>query len=60
MSANTALQAEAHAGAPVAAAATAPHVNIAAYKFITFDDIEAMRPQYQDICARLGLKGTIC
>ena len=59
MSANTALQAEAHAGAPVAAAAVTPHVNIAAYKFITFDDTEAMRPQYQDICARLGLKGTI-
>jgi UPF0176 protein len=61
MSANTALQAEAHAGAPVAAAAPAniPHVNIAAYKFVTFDDTEAMRPQYQEICARLALKGTI-
>jgi UPF0176 protein len=36
-----------------------PYVNIAAYKFITFDDTEAKRPQYQDICNRLGLKGTI-
>jgi UPF0176 protein len=46
MQANTALQAEAHAGA-------AQHVNIAAYKFVTFDNTEAMRPQYQDICSRL-------
>ena len=53
MHANTALQAEAHAGA------AAPHVNIAAYKFITFDNTEEMRPQYQDICNRLGLKGTV-
>jgi UPF0176 protein len=52
MQANTALQAEAHAGA-------AQHVNIAAYKFVTFDNTEAMRPQYQDICSRLDLKGTI-
>ena len=55
MHANTALQAEAHAAVPTAAA----FVNIAAYKFITFDNLEEMRPQYQDICARLGLKGTI-
>ncbi len=56
MPANNALQAEAHAAAIAAAAA---HVNIAAYKFITFDNTEAMRPQYQAICAELGLKGTI-
>ena len=56
MHANTALQAEAHAGAIAAAAA---HVNIAAYKFVTFDNTEEMRPLYQDICKRLGLKGTI-
>ena len=34
-------------------------VNIAAYKFITFDDLETARPQYQEICLRLALKGTI-
>ncbi len=44
------------------AAANVPgeqYVNIAAYKFITFNDLETQRPRYQDICARLGLKGTI-
>src|SRR5476649_1637738 len=51
--------ATAQADAQAAAIAAAVHVNIAAYKFITFDDTEAMRPQYQDICQRLGLKGTI-
>jgi UPF0176 protein len=40
-------------------ASTDNFVNIAAYKFITFDDTEAMRPLYQEICLRLGLKGTI-
>ncbi|MES2152631.1 MAG: sulfurtransferase [Pseudomonadota bacterium] len=35
------------------------HVNIAAYKFVTFDNIEELRPQYQAICKDLGLKGTI-
>jgi UPF0176 protein len=40
-------------------ASAAAHVNIAAYKFITFDDTEAARPQFQAICAELGLKGTI-
>jgi UPF0176 protein len=45
------------AAAPAAAAA--PHVNIAAYKFITFDNTEEMRPQYQAICNELGLKGTV-
>jgi len=34
-------------------------VNIAAYKFITFDDTEAMRPLYQEQCAQLSLRGTI-
>ncbi|WP_295993894.1 sulfurtransferase [Rugamonas sp.] len=42
-----------------AIAAAAVHVNIAAYKFITFDNTEELRPQYQAICAELGLKGTI-
>lgn len=40
-------------------APVAPFVNIAAYKFITFDDIEAMRPLYQAQCAQLALRGTI-
>ncbi len=39
--------------------ATPSFVNIAAYKFITFDNTEEMRPQYQAICKDLALKGTI-
>ena len=35
------------------------YVNIAAYKFITFDDTEEMRPQFQALCQELNLKGTI-
>ena len=35
------------------------YVNIAAYKFITLDNLEALRPQYQDLCNALGLKGTV-
>ena len=35
------------------------HVNIAAYKFVTFDNTEELRPQYQALCKELGLKGTI-
>ena len=35
------------------------HVNIAAYKFVTFDNTEELRPQYQALCLELGLKGTI-
>jgi UPF0176 protein len=34
-------------------------VNIAAYKFISFDNTEEMRPQYQALCKELELKGTI-
>ncbi len=37
----------------------ATHVNIAAYKFVTFDNTEEMRPQYQALCQELALKGTI-
>ena len=37
----------------------APYVNIAAYKFISLDNLEEMRPQYQAICAEQNLKGTI-
>lgn len=40
-------------------AATGRYVNIAAYKFISFDDTEAMRPQFQALCQQLNLKGTI-
>jgi UPF0176 protein len=38
---------------------TQAYVNIAAYKFITFDDTEAKRPQFLALCNKLGLKGTI-
>ncbi|MGZ5818179.1 MAG: sulfurtransferase, partial [Burkholderiaceae bacterium] len=38
---------------------TQPYVNIAAYKFITFDDTAAKRPQFLALCNKLGLKGTI-
>jgi hypothetical protein len=34
-------------------------VNIAAYKFISFDDTAEMRPQFRVLCAELGLRGTI-
>jgi UPF0176 protein len=36
-----------------------PYVNIAAYKFVTFDNTEEMRPEYQEICNRLSLRGTV-
>jgi UPF0176 protein len=36
-----------------------PYVNIAAYKFITFDDTAEKRPQFRALCEELGLKGTI-
>jgi UPF0176 protein len=35
------------------------YVNIAAYKFITFDDTEAMRPRFQAVCQERKLRGTI-
>ena len=34
-------------------------VNIAAYKFVTFDDTAAQRPRFQALCSELALKGTI-
>jgi len=40
-------------------ASTDQFVNIAAYKFITFEDLETIRPHYQERCLALGLKGTI-
>ncbi|MFD2366658.1 sulfurtransferase [Pseudoduganella sp. GCM10020061] len=36
-----------------------PYVNIAAYKFITIEDTEALRPLYQEQCNALGLRGTV-
>ena len=39
--------------------AATSHVNIAAYKFVTFANTEEMRPRYQALCRELGLKGTI-
>lgn len=33
--------------------------NIAAYRFVSLEDISSMRPAYQEICRRLGLVGTI-
>jgi UPF0176 protein len=34
-------------------------VNIAAYKFVTFDDAAEKRPQYLALCNQLALKGTV-
>jgi UPF0176 protein len=42
-----------------AIAAAAAHVNIATYKFGTFDNTEEMRVQYQELCKELGLKGEV-
>jgi len=36
-----------------------PHVNIAAYKFVTLDNLDELRGQYQSLCNELGLKGTV-
>jgi UPF0176 protein len=36
-----------------------PIINIAAYKFITFDDTQDQRPRFQAICAECELNGTI-
>ena len=38
---------------------TSPIVNIAAYKFISFDDTQEKRPEFQTLCKDLDLKGTI-
>lgn len=37
----------------------AMYVNIAAYKFITLDNLEKLHPQYQAPCNELGLEGTV-
>lgn len=34
-------------------------INISAYKFVTLNDTEALRPHFQDITGQLKLKGTI-
>jgi UPF0176 protein len=36
-----------------------PYVNIAAYKFITFNDTPEKRPEFRALCEELDLKGTI-
>ncbi len=38
---------------------TAPFINIAAYKFISLDDIDLQYPAMLGLCRHLGLKGTI-
>jgi UPF0176 protein len=53
------MQATIESAPAMPGAAPAVYVNIAAYKFITLENLQDLRPQYQDICARLGLKGTI-
>jgi UPF0176 protein len=35
------------------------HVNIAAYKFITLENLDELRAQYAALCNELGLKGTV-
>ena len=49
----------AQAAAPTGTTTDKPYVNIAAYKFITFDNTEEMRPQFQALCQELNLRGTI-
>src|SRR5690606_17539157 len=45
---------------PLSAMSSAPqYVNIAAYEFVTLEDMEELRPQYQALCNELALKGTI-
>ncbi|WP_290425476.1 sulfurtransferase [Massilia sp. YIM B02769] len=35
------------------------YVNIAAYKFVTLDNLDELRGLYQSLCNELGLKGTV-
>ncbi len=53
------MQATIDHAAASAAHAAAQHVNIAAYKFVTLENTEEMRPQFQQLCKELELKGTI-
>jgi len=39
--------------------AALPYINIAAYKFITFNDAAEKRADFRELCDGLGLKGTI-
>jgi UPF0176 protein len=36
-----------------------PYVNIAAYKFVTFDDTVEKRPQFLEFCQKHNLRGTV-
>jgi UPF0176 protein len=53
------MQATIESAPATVGAAPAVYVNIAAYKFITLDNLQDLRPQYQETCAHLGLKGTV-
>jgi len=53
------MQATHDLGACAGSPDTGRYVNIAAYKFVSFDDTEAMRPRFQAICQELHLRGTI-
>jgi UPF0176 protein len=53
------MQASIHSAPAATGAASSVYVNIAAYKFITLDKLDELRPQYQENCARLNLKGTV-
>jgi UPF0176 protein len=44
---------------PAAMSLATTHVNIAAYKFITLDNLDELRTQYAALCNELGLKGTV-
>ena len=43
----------------IAMSSATPHINIAAYKFVTLDNLDELRSQYQSLCTELGLKGTV-
>lgn len=43
----------------IAMSSATPHINIAAYKFVTLDNLDELRGQYQSLCTELGLKGTV-
>jgi UPF0176 protein len=45
--------------APAPASDEQPYINIAAYKFITFDDTVAKRPLFLEFCKTHNLRGTI-
>ncbi|SPC16934.1 conserved exported hypothetical protein [Cupriavidus oxalaticus] len=49
----------AFAGAAVQAPSLMQIVNISAYKFVSLDDIETLRPAMRERCEAAGLKGTI-